>query len=121
MCVRATAGRIESSSLTTQLRRTRARRDEAGLDIAQRQQEEIERVEAYIRRYKEWQSATMAKSLDTLLLSPSVGRSAPGSEKKLRCRRARPAAAKQILSRVNAYGPRNVLNDVSLTIERAER
>ena len=35
--------------------------------IAQRQQEEIERVEAYIRRYKEGNRATMAKSREKML------------------------------------------------------
>ena len=45
----------------------RARRDEAQQDIAQRQQEEIERVEAYIRRYKEGNRATMAKSREKML------------------------------------------------------
>src|SRR5436305_9660094 len=40
----------------------RARRDEAQQDVAQRQQEAIERVEAYIRRYKEGNRATMGKS-----------------------------------------------------------
>src|SRR5205814_3536973 len=48
-------------------RTERARRDEAQQDIAQRQQEEIERVEAYIRRYKEGNRATMAKSREKML------------------------------------------------------
>src|SRR4029450_3817271 len=45
----------------------RVRRDGALGDLAQRQQEEIERVEAYIRRYKEGNRATMAKSREKML------------------------------------------------------
>src|SRR3989442_10380399 len=40
----------------------RARRDEAQQDIPQRQQDEIDRVEAYIRPHKKGNRATMAKS-----------------------------------------------------------
>src|SRR5919199_3200907 len=63
----------------------RARRDEALQDIAQRQQEEIERVEAYIRRYKEGNRATMAKSREKMLARLEAQRvAAPSRERVVR-------------------------------------
>jgi ATP-binding cassette subfamily F protein 3 len=104
----------------------RARRDEAQQDIAQRQQEEIERVEAYIRRYKEGNRATMAKSREKMLARLEAQRvDAPRADRVLRF--AFPACAQSgrevvTLSHVNrAYGERLVLEDLSLVLERGER
>src|SRR5439155_22225261 len=62
-------GRIETfpAGNYSSYRVERARRDEAVQDIAQRQHEEIERIEAYIRRYKEGNRATMAESREKML------------------------------------------------------
>src|SRR5579859_8291195 len=104
----------------------RARRDEAVQDIAQRQQEEIERVEAYIRRYKEGNRATMAKSREKMLARLEAQRiAAPRQDRVVKFAfPACPPSGREvvILSKVDrAYGPRTVLSDVTLTIERAER
>ncbi|MBV9543547.1 MAG: ABC-F family ATP-binding cassette domain-containing protein, partial [Chloroflexi bacterium] len=103
----------------------RARRDEQLENIAQRQQEEIERVEAYIRRYKEGNRATMAKSREKMLARLEAARvSAPRQERMLRFTfPACPPSGREVvtLSKVTrAYGPRVVLQDVTLTIERGE-
>jgi ATP-binding cassette subfamily F protein 3 len=104
----------------------RARRDEALQDVAQRQQEEIERVEAYIRRYKEGNRATMAKSREKMLARLEAQRvTAPRADRVVKfafptC----PPSGREviILSHVRrAYGERTVLEDVSLVIERGER
>ncbi|HEY0581338.1 MAG TPA: ABC-F family ATP-binding cassette domain-containing protein, partial [Chloroflexota bacterium] len=104
----------------------RARRDEALETIAQRQQEEIDRVEAYIRRYKEGNRATMAKSREKMLARLEAQRvSAPRADRivKFTFPACPPSGRDAItLTRVQrAYGERTVLNDVSLTIERGER
>jgi ATP-binding cassette subfamily F protein 3 len=104
----------------------RARRDEAVQDIAQRQNEEIERVEAYIRRYKEGNRATMAKSREKMLARLEAQRiDAPRQDRVVKFAfPACPPSGREVvlLSKVDrAYGPRTVLGDVSLTIERAER
>ena len=104
----------------------RARRDEAVQDIAQRQNEEIERVEAYIRRYKEGNRATMAKSREKMLARLEAQRiAAPRQDRVVKFAfPAAPLSGREvvILSRSQrAYGPRIVLDDVTLTIERAER
>jgi ATP-binding cassette subfamily F protein 3 len=104
----------------------RARRDEALETIAQRQQEEIERVEAYIRRYKEGNRATMAKSREKMLARLEAQRvSAPRADRivKFTFPACPPSGRDAItLTRVQrAYGERTVLDDVSLTIERGER
>ncbi|MBV9171693.1 MAG: ABC-F family ATP-binding cassette domain-containing protein, partial [Chloroflexi bacterium] len=103
----------------------RALRDEQLENIAQRQQEEIERVEAYIRRYKEGNRATMAKSREKMLARLEAARvSAPRQERMLRFTfPACPPSGREVvtLSKVTrAYGPRVVLQDVTLTIERGE-
>src|SRR5579859_7683076 len=107
-------------------RQERTRRDEALQDVAQRQQDEIERVEAYIRRYKEGNRATMAKSREKMLARLEAQRvAAPRQDRVVKfafptC----PPSGREvvILSKVDrAYGPRLVLEDVTLTIERAER
>ncbi len=107
-------------------RSERERRDEALQDIAQRQQEEIERVEAYIRRYKEGNRATMAKSREKMLARLEAQRvTAPRADRVVKftfpgC----PPSGREVvtLSRVRrAYGERTVLEDVSLVIERGER
>jgi ATP-binding cassette, subfamily F, member 3 len=104
----------------------RARRDEAQQDIAQRQQEEIERVEAYIRRYKEGNRATMAKSREKMLARLEAQRvDAPRADRIIRftfptC----PPSGREVvtLSRVRrAYGERLVLDDINLVVERGER
>jgi ATP-binding cassette, subfamily F, member 3 len=104
----------------------RARRDEAQQDIAQRQQEEIERVEAYIRRYKEGNRATMAKSREKMLARLEAQRvDAPRADRIVRftfptC----PPSGREVvtLSRVRrAYGERLVLDDINLVVERGER
>jgi ATP-binding cassette subfamily F protein 3 len=104
----------------------RARRDEAVETIAQRQQEEIERVEAYIRRYKEGNRATMAKSREKMLARLEAQRVAtPRADRivKFTFPLCPPSGRDAItLTRVHrAYADRTVLNDVSLTIERGER
>ena len=104
----------------------RARRDEAQQDIAQRQQEEIERVEAYIRRYKEGNRATMAKSREKMLARLEAQRiSAPRADRvvKFTFPACPPSGREAVaLSHVRrAYGERTVLDDISLVIERAER
>jgi ATP-binding cassette, subfamily F, member 3 len=107
-------------------RAERARRDEAQGLIAERQQEEIERVEAYIRRYKEGNRATMAKSREKMLARLEAQRvSAPRAERvvKFTFPACQPSGREVIsLSHVRrAYAERTVLEDVSLVIERAER
>jgi ATP-binding cassette subfamily F protein 3 len=104
----------------------RARRDEALQDIAQRQQEEIERVEAYIRRYKEGNRATMAKSREKMLARLEAQRvAAPRADRVVRFTfPACPPSGREVitLSHVRrAYAERTVLQDVSLVIERGER
>ncbi len=81
-------GRIESfPGNYSAYRVERARRDEALQDIAQRQQEEIERVEAYIRRYKEGNRATMAKSREKMLARLEAQRiTAPRAQRDVRFR-----------------------------------
>jgi ATP-binding cassette subfamily F protein 3 len=107
-------------------RAERARRDEAQQDIAQRQQEEIERVEAYIRRYKEGNRATMAKSREKMLARLEAQRVAvPQKDRIVKFAfPACPPSGREVitLARVTrAYGERTVLKDVSLVIERGER
>ena len=104
----------------------RARRDEALQDIAQRQQEEIERVEAYIRRYKEGNRATMAKSREKMLARLETQRvNAPRLDRIVKFKFPDcPQSGREvvILSHVQrAYGERVVFEDVSVTIERGER
>ena len=104
----------------------RARRDEALQDIAQRQQEEIERVEAYIRRYKEGNRATMAKSREKMLARLEAQRvAAPRADRVVKFTfPACPPSGREVvtLSHVRrAYAERIVLEDVSLVIERGER
>jgi ATP-binding cassette, subfamily F, member 3 len=104
----------------------RERRDEALQDIAERQQEEIERVEAYIRRYKEGNRATMAKSREKMLARLEAQRvAAPRAERVVKFTfPACPPSGREVvtLARVRrAYGERTVLEDVSLVIERGER
>jgi ATP-binding cassette subfamily F protein 3 len=104
----------------------RARRDEAVQDIAQRQQEEIEKVEAYIRRYKEGNRATMAKSREKMLARLEAQRvSAPRQDRIVKF--AFPActpSGRDVMTLSHAqraYGDRLVIDDVSLVIERGER
>jgi ATP-binding cassette, subfamily F, member 3 len=104
----------------------RARRDEAQQDIAQRQQEEIERVEAYIRRYKEGNRATQAKSREKMLARLEAQRVAsPRADRvvKFTFPACAPSGREVItLSRVQrAYGDRVVLQEVNLMVERGER
>jgi ATP-binding cassette subfamily F protein 3 len=104
----------------------RARRDEALRGVAQRQQEEIERVEAYIRRYKEGNRATMAKSREKMLARLEGERvAAPRADRIVRFTfPACPPSGRDVvaLSKMQrSYGDRSVLEDVSLVIERGER
>jgi ATP-binding cassette subfamily F protein 3 len=104
----------------------RARRDEAQQDIAERQQEEIERVEAYIRRYKEGNRATMAKSREKMLARLEAQRvivARPDRVVKFTFPACQPSGREVVtLAHVNrAYGDRLVLQDVNLVIERGER
>ena len=104
----------------------RARRDESLQDTAQRQQEEIERVEAYIRRYKEGNRATMAKSREKMLARLEAQRvEAPRADRLVRFTfPACPPSGREVmtLSHVDrAYAKHLVLHDVSLVIERGER
>ncbi len=104
----------------------RARRDEAQQDIAQRQQEEIERVEAYIRRYKEGNRATMAKSREKMLARLEAQRVTVARADRV-VKFAFPACSPSgrdvvVLSHVDrAYGERLVLHDLNLVLERGER
>jgi ATP-binding cassette, subfamily F, member 3 len=113
-------------------RAVRARRDEALGLIAQRQQEEIERVEAYIRRYKEGNRATMAKSREKMLARLEAQRvAAPRQERVVRFTfPACPPSGREVITLARtrrayalrqAQGERVVLEDVSLVIERGER
>jgi ATP-binding cassette subfamily F protein 3 len=104
----------------------RLRRDEAMGNIAQRQQEEIERVEAYIRRYKEGNRATMAKSREKMLARLEGQRvNAPRKDRIVKFTfPACPPSGREVVTLAHArraYGERTVLDDVSLVIERAER
>jgi ATP-binding cassette subfamily F protein 3 len=121
-------GRIETfpPGNYSKYRVERARRDEAVGVIAQRQQEEIERVEAYIRRYKEGNRATMAKSREKMLARLEAQRvAAPRQDRivKFTFPACPPSGREAVtLSKVQrAYGERVVLDDVSLVIERTER
>src|SRR5438876_5047934 len=107
-------------------RAERARRDDAQGIIAERQQEEIERVEAYIRRYKEGNRATMAKSREKMLARLEAQRvSTPRAERVVKFTfPACPPSGREVISLSHArraYAERTVLEDVSLVIERAER
>jgi ATP-binding cassette subfamily F protein 3 len=120
-------GRIEAfpGNYST-YRAERLRRDEAMGTIAQRQQEEIERVEAYIRRYKEGNRATMAKSREKMLARLEAQRvSAPRQDRIVKFTfPACPPSGREVVTLAHArrtYGERTVLDDVSLVIERAER
>jgi ATP-binding cassette subfamily F protein 3 len=121
-------GRVETfpAGNYSAYRLERARRDEAQQDIAQRQQEEIERVEAYIRRYKEGNRATMAKSREKMLARLEAQRvtvARPDRVVKFTFPACPPSGREVVLlSHVNrAYGDRLVLQDVSVAIERGER
>ena len=121
-------GRIETfpRGNYTSYRAERARRDEAVGVIAQRQQEEIERVEAYIRRYKEGNRATMAKSREKMLARLEAQRvQAPRLDRVVKFTfPACPPSGREVitLQRVHrAYADRSVLEDISLTLERGER
>ncbi len=121
-------GRIETfpAGNYSAYRVERARRDEALQDVAQRQQEEIERVEAYIRRYKEGNRATMAKSREKMLARLEAQRvDAPRADRVVRFTfPACPPSGREVvtLSRVDrSYGEHAVLKDVSLVLERGER
>jgi ATP-binding cassette, subfamily F, member 3 len=121
-------GRIETfpAGNYSAYRAERARRDEALQDIAQRQQEEIERVEAYIRRYKEGNRATMAKSREKMLARLEAQRvNVPRADRvvKFTFPACPPTGREAVsLSRVRrAYGERAVLDDVSLIVERGDR
>src|SRR6266850_6235693 len=121
-------GRIETfpAGNYSAYRIERARRDEQVQDIAQRQNEEIERVEAYIRRYKEGNRATMAKSREKMLARLEAQRIAvPRKDRIVKFAfPACPPSGREVitLARVTrAYGERTVLEDVSLVIERGER
>src|SRR5207302_2509801 len=121
-------GRIETfpAGNYSAYRLERARREEAQQDIAQRQQEEIERVEAYIRRYKEGNRATMAKSREKMLARLEAQRvAAPRVERTLKFTfPACPPSGREVITLSHArraYDGRTVLEDVSLVIERAER
>jgi ATP-binding cassette subfamily F protein 3 len=121
-------GRIETfpAGNYSAYRVERARRDEAQQDIAQRQQEEIERVEAYIRRYKEGNRATMAKSREKMLARLEAQRVTvvrPDRIVKFTFPACQPSGREAVtLSHVNrAYGERLVLQDVNLVLERGER
>jgi ATP-binding cassette subfamily F protein 3 len=104
----------------------RARRDEQLQDVAQRQQEEIERVEGYIRRYKEGNRATMAKSREKMLARLEAQRvSAPRPDRIVKFAfPACPPSGREVITLAHvrrAYEERIVLEDVSLAIERTER
>jgi ATP-binding cassette, subfamily F, member 3 len=127
-------GRIETfpAGNYSAYRIERARRDEALQDIAQRQQEEIERVEAYIRRYKEGNRATMAKSREKMLARLESERvAAPRPDRVVKFAfPACPPSGREVVTLVHArraypdrpaQGERLVLDDVSLIIERGER
>jgi ATP-binding cassette subfamily F protein 3 len=121
-------GRIEAfpAGNYSSYRLERARRDEADQEIAQRQQEEIERVEAYIRRYKEGNRATMARSREKMLARLEAQRvAAPRADRVVRFTfpPCQPSGREVVtLSHVRrAYAERIVLEDVSLVIERGER
>ena len=107
-------------------RTERERRDEALEAIAERQREEIERVEAYIRRYKEGNRATMAKSREKLLARLEAERvDAPLRQRAVRfsfpsC----PPSGREVVILSHAtkgYGGLQVLDDVSLVVEKGER
>ena len=98
----------------------------AATDIAQRQQEEIERVEAYIRKYKEGNRATMAKSREKMLARLEAQRvMAPRADRVVKFTfPACPPSGREALVLTQArraYGDRVVLDNVTLTIERGER
>jgi ATP-binding cassette subfamily F protein 3 len=104
----------------------RERRDEAQRELAERQQEEIERVEAYIRRYKEGNRATMARSREKLLARLEADRtSVPRQQRQLRFSfPACPSSGREVvtLTRVaRAFGERLVFDDVSFMLERGDR
>ena len=104
----------------------RARRDEQLGTLAQRQQEEIDRVEAYIRRYKEGNRATMAKSREKMLARLEAQRIvAPRADRVVKFTfPACPPSGREVITLTGArraYGERVVLDDVSLVIERGER
>jgi ATP-binding cassette subfamily F protein 3 len=110
----------------TAYRAERAIRDEGLKNVAQRQQEEIERVEAYIRRYKEGNRATMAKSREKMLARLEAQRvAAPRSDRAVKFAfPACPPSGREVVALSHArraYDERVVLEDVSLVIERAER
>jgi ATP-binding cassette subfamily F protein 3 len=107
-------------------RMERARRDEQLQETSMRQEEEIARVEAYIRRYKEGNRATMAKSREKTLARLEAQRvHAPRAERVIRFTfPACPPSGRDVVTLSHtrrAYGERVVLDDVSLVIERADR
>ena len=79
-------GRIEAfAGNYSAYRAERARRDEALQSIAERQQDEVERLEAYIRRYKAGNRATMAKSREKMLARLEAERiDAPRRQREVR-------------------------------------
>jgi len=122
------SGRVETfpQGNYSKYRIERARRDEALQDIAQRQQEEIERVEAYIRRYKEGNRATMAKSREKMLARLEAQRVvAPRADRVVKFMfPACPPSGREVVTLghvFRSYASLQVLSDVSLVLERGER
>src|SRR5262249_24684613 len=94
--------------------------------IAQRQQEEIERVEAYIRRYKEGNRAAMTKSREKMLARLEAQRltvARPDRVVKFTFPACPPSGREVVtLSHVDrTYAQRLVLRDVNVVIVRGER
>ncbi len=120
-------GKVEAFNGNYSTYRTqRAQRDEAQQAIAERQQEEAERLEAYIRRYKEGNRATMAKSREKMLARLEAERVAgPAAHRAVRIAfPPSPPSGREVVALRQVgkqYGDLCVVNDVSLTVERGER
>lgn len=92
----------------------------------ERQQEEIARLEDYIRRYKAGQRAAQAKSREKMLARVEADLvDAPRAPRAMRMKMASAPASGQRVARLKkvtkTFGGRDVLAEVSLEITRGER
>src|SRR5690606_22883097 len=89
------------------------------------QQEEIARLEAYVRRYKAGSRATMAKSRERRLQRMERIERLPADPTPMRLRLREGMRGSRVVVQLDGvghrYGETTVLRDVNLVVERGER
>ncbi|MDQ7843953.1 MAG: ABC-F family ATP-binding cassette domain-containing protein [Armatimonadota bacterium] len=106
--------------------RLKAEREERQRKLVGRQQEEIARLEAYIRRYKAGQRATMARSREKRLSRVQAHLlKAPRRHRTMAARPSAGSASGRSVATLKGvskrYGDRSVLRELDLVIFRGER